>query len=526
MEHCDIRDRTSGPHDILSSIAKGMTTMKTRHLLVAVMALASCSAVLHAADVALKVAAVNAIPVPGGPQSTIEVDAGDLLTAEIYLSNWAGDLLRGYQVQLDEASLTSGAAGSFSQVVSGSTIDTAHGDYIFNGLSSDPNDQVSFAVTDTSTSAFRWTAGVFDPGTSAADSGGEVYLATVMLQVSNDAAGTFNVSFGSGTLLRDDANPPGAITPINFTAAAITIDSGGSCTTLADCGDADNDGFRDDPCLHYRCVDSTCVEIVRGQGQSDMGGQFGACENDGTCDGNDRFLALGCFGNDWPGDPCEVSPPSAINVDAGGAFGACTLDGVCDGNDAFAALNCFGGDRSCACGGGPTPTTPSTVQVVGNTAVSLRTTAKRAAAGSLIAVDVYFDDAVADLRGYQLHLAPSGGTRGQLDLVDISIEPRKDAAFTADWQAFNKTTSQMVAGLDGPGQPTSGPAYLATFTYRSSRDAIGTFAIDLLYDDADPKQRTFLFPTPNRAKIAISDANTATIEIAAPARSSRDDAKR
>ena len=31
------------------------------------------------------------------------------------------------------------------------------------------------------------------------------------------------------------------------------------CTTIADCGDTDGDGFRDDPCLHYACVDNVCV---------------------------------------------------------------------------------------------------------------------------------------------------------------------------------------------------------------------------------------------------------------------------
>ncbi len=285
------------------------------------------------------------------------------------------------------------------------------------------------------------------------------------------------------------------------------------CTTIADCGDQNNDGFRDDVCLHYACVDGACVETPRGVGQSDMGGSFGACDNDGTCDGNDRFLALGCFGDDWPGDPCEPAPPAAINVDAGGAFGSCDLDGVCDGNDAFAALNCFGGDMACPCGGGPAPEAPTSVEVVDTTGVSLRASSNVARPGDLISVDVYFDDAVSDLRGYQLHLATVGGKRGQLELVDIAVEQRKDAALAADWQAFNMSKSQMVAGMDSEGVATAGAAYLATFTYRVSRDAVGAFSIDLLHDNTDPGQRTFLFPTPSRAKIAVSGTSAARVEV-------------
>ena len=76
-------------------------TIKTR--LVALTAVSLLCGATQAADIALKVAAVNALPVPGGPQGTIEVDAGDLLTAEVYLSNWSGDLLRGTADEKGEA---------------------------------------------------------------------------------------------------------------------------------------------------------------------------------------------------------------------------------------------------------------------------------------------------------------------------------------------------------------------------------------------------------------------------------------
>jgi hypothetical protein len=78
----------------------------------------------------------------------------------------------------------------------------------------------------------------------------------------------------------------------------------------------------------------------------------------------------------------------------------------------------------------------------------------------------------------------------------------------------------MLAGLDGPGAAAPAGSYLATFTYRASRDAAGTFVVDVRYGDAAGVDRTFLFPTPANAAIAIDAVRPALITIS-PAERSR-----
>jgi hypothetical protein len=49
-------------------------------------------------------------------------------------------------------------------------------------------------------------------------------------------------------------------------------------------------------------------------------------------------------------------------------------------------------------------------------------------------------------------------------------------------------------------------AHLATFVFRASEDASGEFGVELLHDDTEVKQRTFLFPTSPGAKIALESS--------------------
>jgi hypothetical protein len=154
-------------------------------------------------------------------------------------------------------------------------------------------------------------------------------------------------------------------------------------------------------------------------------------------------------------------------------------------------------------------------RVVDRSAVRLVTGRSTAVPGDLIDVEVYLQDALADLQGYQLHVEASGGKRGALELVDIAVHERRDHVFAglADWRAFNVHTGQMLAGLDSPGVATRPGAYLATFTFRTSDDAAGTFSVELLHDDRDPAQRTFIFPTPPGAKIEVEAANAVLVTV-------------
>ncbi len=304
--------------------------------------------------------------------------------------------------------------------------------------------------------------------------------------------------------------------------------------SLAACADGDGDGIRDDNCLWHACSGADCaapIAIVFG----DMGGQFGACAPDGTADGNDRFHALNCFANVAPGQetgtyPCELAPPSAMNVDAGGQFGSCHGDGVCDGNDAFAALNAFDNSTSCGCpldGGAPAPSGgPLTVAHAG---LLLTSTATHVAPGDRIEVDVLLTTPLADLRGFQLHMTATGGSGGSLDLVDISIHQTDHVARRAAgsrrthdfvfaeapaiWSAFNIHTGQVLAGMDSDGVAVAA-GHLATFTFKASRDARGRFAIELLTAAQDGQHRTYLFPTLPWGRVSLEPVKPLAILIA------------
>jgi hypothetical protein len=294
------------------------------------------------------------------------------------------------------------------------------------------------------------------------------------------------------------------------------------CLDFTDCGDLDMDGISDNNCLWYSCQATLCSSVPRLF--ADLGGQFGICPLDGTTDNNDRFHALNCFADTntlgQPGYPCEPDPPSAINVDAGGQFGDCCPDGVCDANDAFHVLNTFQGTGTCSCPGAcPSPSPAGLPQteplIVGSASVSLVAERSVIRRGDVVRVDVLLGDALADLRGYQLHVQVRGGKSGRLELLDMTIEKRSEWVFSGagSWQAFNLRTGQMLAGLSTPGVATQAGAYLATLSFAASADASGSFLVDLAYDDPMGQGRTFLFATPPQGKIEITGTHPAEIRI-------------
>ncbi len=306
----------------------------------------------------------------------------------------------------------------------------------------------------------------------------------------------------------DDGEPCDAGTGVCVAGACMD-----ACTTLADCSDLDGDGIRDNSCIWWWCDAGLCssIDVVF----ADIGGQFGSCPPDGSADGNDRFLALTCFaGQGWNHSECEPDPPNATNLDAGGPFGSCSPDGVCDGNDAFHALNAFAGLNSCSCPRSPSPEFPPTV--VDWSTIRLEAAVDEVRAGQVIHVDVYMEQPLSDLRGYQLHVTAAGRHSGALTLVDMSIRDVKaEHVFEglAFWEAYNVKTGQLVVGLDTEGVDTPADGYLATLTYRVSKNASGTFLIDVLHDHDDPTARTFIFPTLPTGMIEVSGTTAAVIEV-------------
>jgi hypothetical protein len=76
----------------------------------------------------------------------------------------------------------------------------------------------------------------------------------------------------------------------------------------------------------------------------------------------------------------------------------------------------------------------------------------------------------------------------------------------------------MLAGLDAvEGVPAAGGAYLATFIYRVSTDAAGTFAVEVLHapPGQDGSRRTFLFGHAARP-IGIREVAPATVTVLKP----------
>jgi hypothetical protein len=142
--------------------------------------------------------------------------------------------------------------------------------------------------------------------------------------------------------------------------------------------------------------------------------------------------------------------------------------------------------------------------------------------GETVSVDVHLEDGLDDLRGYQLHVRAAGGKSGRLDLVDIAVRPEMAPPFAelGAWEAFNVNVGQMVAGLDAAGVPAAAGSYLATFTFRATKDAAGAFSIEILADAKDRSQRTVLFPTPADGWITVDSTTPAVVEVL-PARSAR-----
>ncbi len=307
----------------------------------------------------------------------------------------------------------------------------------------------------------------------------------------------------------------GSVNDANFNGVPDTCDGGEACPlgTAAECADVDGNNITDSVCRWWDCSVDVCVEIPKGV-PSDLGGAFGACPADAFCNIHDRNHALTCFAG--------LNSCATINIDAGGAFGACLVDGFCNIHDANHALSCFAGTNLCTCPPSPAPETGP--RVVGQASLRAVSTSRSALPGELVQVQILVDNPLDALQSYQLHTVASGGRRGQLELVDIEVDDRMDfvfAGFLSTFDAFNVAKGQMLSGLDFDHVATADDAYLATFTYRASPDAVGTFVVDILHDESAGDQ-TFLVGANSRDKIEVTKTNPAVIVVSSgPARSIR-----
>ncbi len=286
-------------------------------------------------------------------------------------------------------------------------------------------------------------------------------------------------------------------------AGTLTVTCTSPCAVVEDCGDTDLNGITDDLCAWYACQTGVCLDAARPFG--DAGGAFGACPPDGFANVHDRNHALACFAGT---NPCD-----ALNHDLGGPFGDCAADGFCNIHDANHALTAFSGTTLCSCPAVPSPSFEP--NVTGHAALTTVAGARAVAPGGLIQVDVFIDGAAGALSAYQLELVSTGGRSGRLDLIDITVADRQDAVFANDadrFDAVNVNTSRMLAGLNHGSVATARRSYLATFTYRASKDAVGVYVVDVLHN-ADLGHQTFLVGPRHTDEIAVETTSPAVVTV-------------
>ncbi len=453
------------------------------------------------------------------------------------------DSLNFYQVITRwDATPQPGATGSVSYVdnpgVGDSVlIDLDRGDYVFADGGGLPGSYFEEPPPPSETTGFGFI------GAASIDGGGVLvsgikYLGEFTLLASPDAGGDVEivvVPLGGlphgGTGLGNGVNLYIVDEIQNLTVAVLQT----SCPdgAVGACCDLDIDAVRDDGCVWCNC-DSPPECIFQGIAFADMGGAFAECAPDGFCNVHDRNHALSCFS---AGSGCDT-----LNIDAGGPFGDCAPDGFCNVHDANHALSCFQGTNSCSCPLGPLP--EFSPRITGEATLSAMPTGATVQPGERVRVRVFIQDPVDDvvspragdernddkgalsrrpqavlpqstpLQSYQLHMGVSGGRRGCLELIDVSIELRDDDLFadrSNSFHAFNVMTGQMLSGLSEGGAAIDANAYLATFTYLATADALGTFVVDVLHDERNHDQTFLISSFTDKIEVAGTTPGVITV---------------
>ena len=142
---------------------------------------------------------VNGIPVPGGPAHHVTVTVGDVITAKFFVRDWSpnGEILRAYQLKIDDASYATGEQGVVQPVDfqmnpdmdPNAFIDESDPQWVHRGLPTIP-------LTDTVNLGYRWLSVLIDPSRApaSAQDGKKYSCGTVKLKPSPNATGTFTIA--------------------------------------------------------------------------------------------------------------------------------------------------------------------------------------------------------------------------------------------------------------------------------------------------------------------------------------------
>jgi len=329
-----------------------------------------CYAVALAVGAAFAPASRGGAQVPGGPAAatanlqgfalvpigasgphglddrTIYIAEGNQqVTFEVRAGGWDPDLdgypkLRTLQAQVDSAGFTSGAAGGLSlaeilipcandadcpmynvacveglcEANAAFFVDESHADYVFSGLE-------GLSAVNTINPSPIAGATLFNESDAVTDPGVPRYLATVVLDVSSDAAGTFTVGFNPDPfetfMAATDSTP---ISIATFLPATVVI--GAFC-------DGSNEGEPD--CNGNGLIDA--CDVLDGTSPDCNGnGRPDECETDCNANGipDDCDIAGGtsvdCDANGVP-DECETGGGSASDCNGNGALDTCDIAG-------------------------------------------------------------------------------------------------------------------------------------------------------------------------------------------------------
>lgn len=233
---------------------------------------------------------------------------------------------------------------------------------------------------------------------------------------------------------------------------------------------------------------------------------YGDVNHDGVVDVFDILCVLDAFSGNFVScdqastnlQPCPPDPTPVWDV-----------------FDILAVLDGFTGNDLCC---SPTPSAPARGAELtagsdrGSAAtIKLVPSSRVANAGDVVSVDVYVSG-VTDLRGYQFTTAVNGGRRGGLELVGASIADRRDFALSAveNVKAVDEASGRLAGAVYSGGVATTGSAYVGTFTYEVSSDAVGSFRVGLGGD--------VHLVTSNGELITINRVTPATILVSSSAR--------
>ncbi|MHC4697065.1 MAG: hypothetical protein ACYTFA_10010 [Planctomycetota bacterium] len=130
------------------------------------------------------------------------------------------------------------------------------------------------------------------------------------------------------------------------------------------------------------------------------------------------------------------------------------------------------------------PRTPTTLRVPDGPGMTVMASQAPARPGTLVAADVYLSN-IDDLGAYQVRLKASGGRLGSLTIEDVQIDRTRADYVFGDDQILDVVDSKApsaqagAVSVEGGTAVGTNPMYAATFYFRASQDAKGTFTINL-----------------------------------------------